>query len=94
MGRNYFSFIYSFPCLYYHFSLSTANACFWTAFGFGVMDWIIMVPNGLGAILGFIQMFLRLVIPSREILPSSSEIERPEVMDVEIEATASTKSES
>jgi len=58
------------------------------------MDWIIMVPNGLGAILGFIQMFLRLVIPSREILPSSSEIERPEVMDVEIEATASTKSES
>jgi len=45
--------------------LNTSNAVFWVAFGIGVMDWIILIPNGLGAILGFIQMFLRLVVPAR-----------------------------
>ena len=45
--------------------LNTICAVFWTAFGFGVMDWFIIVPNGLGAILGFVQMMLRLVVPSR-----------------------------
>eukprot|EP00579_Thalassiosira_antarctica_P032040 CAMPEP_0201992858 /NCGR_PEP_ID=MMETSP0905-20130828/1274_1 /ASSEMBLY_ACC=CAM_ASM_000554 /TAXON_ID=420261 /ORGANISM="Thalassiosira antarctica, Strain CCMP982" /LENGTH=269 /DNA_ID=CAMNT_0048547595 /DNA_START=329 /DNA_END=1138 /DNA_ORIENTATION=- len=74
--------------------MNTANACFWTAFGFGIMDWIIIVPNGLGAILGFIQMFLRLVVPSRETFPSSGEIERQDELsvggtDVDIEATVS-----
>jgi len=52
------------------------------------------VPNGLGAILGFIQMFLRLVVPSRETFPSSGEIERQDELsvggtDVDIEATVS-----
>ena len=72
---------------------STANACFWTAFGFGVMDYIIMVPNGLGAILGFIQMFLRLVVPSGDTSPSEIETQVDDksegVADVDIEATAS-----
>jgi len=73
--------------------MNTANACFWTAFGFGIMDWIIIVPNGFGAILGFIQMFLRLVVPSRETFPSG-EVERQlelsgGVTDVDIEATVS-----
>eukprot|EP00581_Thalassiosira_minuscula_P011223 CAMPEP_0183722960 /NCGR_PEP_ID=MMETSP0737-20130205/14741_1 /TAXON_ID=385413 /ORGANISM="Thalassiosira miniscula, Strain CCMP1093" /LENGTH=236 /DNA_ID=CAMNT_0025953207 /DNA_START=373 /DNA_END=1083 /DNA_ORIENTATION=- len=64
---------------------NTMNACFWTAFGFGIMDWFIIVPNGLGAILSFIQIFLRIVVPSREISSSSSD----EVTDGDIEATKS-----
>jgi solute carrier family 50 protein (sugar transporter) len=44
---------------------NTANAVFWTAFGIGIMDWIIVIPNGLGSVLGFIQIFLCLVIPNR-----------------------------
>jgi len=58
------------------------------------MDWFITVPNGLGAILGFIQMFLRLVVPSREVSPSSVGLERRNespggVVGSEIEATVS-----
>lgn len=30
------------------------------------MDMVLLIPNGLGAILGFIQMFLCLVAPRRE----------------------------
>ncbi len=45
--------------------MNTANSVFWAAFGFGVMDWWIIVPNGLGVILGGVQMVLRLIIPSR-----------------------------
>lgn len=44
---------------------NTANAVFWTAFGIGIMDWIIVIPNGLGSVLGFIQVFLCLIIPNR-----------------------------
>ncbi|KAL7491908.1 hypothetical protein ACHAWT_001153 [Skeletonema menzelii] len=44
--------------------MNTANAVFWTAFGFGVLDWFIIVPNGLGAVLGVVQMVLRVVVPS------------------------------
>jgi solute carrier family 50 protein (sugar transporter) len=54
--------------------LNTANAVFWTAFGFGVLDWFIIVPNGLGAILGFVQMVLRMVVPSRDLFASSSSL--------------------
>lgn len=46
--------------------MNTSTAVFLTAFGFGVKDLIIIIPNGIGAILGFIQMFLRLVVPARE----------------------------
>ena len=56
--------------------MNTANACFWTAFGFGILDWFIIVPNGLGAILGFIQMFLRLVVPSKDIFAEADERDR------------------
>jgi len=52
--------------------LNTFNAVFWTAFGFGVMDWFIFIPNGIGAIMGFIQAFLRLVIPSRDAFAADS----------------------
>lgn len=84
---------------YCHFFRSTANGVFWTAFGFGSMDWIIITPNGVGAILGFIQMFICLVIPNRE-KESSDKIESQGVqlteeeldVDVDVEATASTTS--
>lgn len=59
---------------------NTACAIFWTAFGFGTWDWFIIVPNGLGAILGFIQMFLRLIIPNREALSTAAD---NEVNDIE-----------
>ena len=45
--------------------MNTCTAAFLTAFGFGVKDLIIIIPNGIGAILGFIQIFLRLVVPAR-----------------------------
>ncbi|KAL7463538.1 hypothetical protein ACHAXS_003896 [Conticribra weissflogii] len=45
--------------------MNTMNGIFWTAFGFGTVDYFISVPNGLGAILGFVQMFLCLVMPRR-----------------------------
>ena len=72
---------------------NTACAIFWMAFGFGTWDWFIIVPNGLGAILGFIQMFLRLIIPNREALSTAAD---NEVNDIEssvgddIKATTST----
>lgn len=66
---------------------NTTNAVFWTAFGFGIMDWFIVVPNGIGAILCFIQIFLRLVVPNRETSSSSGELGSRIVKDGEIEAT-------
>lgn len=46
--------------------------------GFGIMDWYIIVPNGVGSILGFIQMFLRLVVPCRDLFESSDENDEEE----------------
>lgn len=45
--------------------MNTSNAVFWTAFGFGTWDWFILIPNGLGCILGAIQIFLQLVLPNK-----------------------------
>jgi hypothetical protein len=42
---------------------NTANGVFWMAYGFAVLDYFVYVPNGLGALLGFIQMFLFLIFP-------------------------------
>ena len=52
--------------------MNTSNAIFWAAFGFGVRDWIIVVPGSIGAMLGFIQIFLRLVVPSSSTFATSS----------------------
>lgn len=72
---------------------NTANAVFWTAFGFGIMDWIIVIPNGLGAILGFIQVFLCFVIPRRGEAPfAPAHMAAEEATDSDVEATASTAS--
>ena len=34
------------------------------------MDFVLLIPNGLGAVLGFIQMFLCLIAPRKEMLVS------------------------
>ncbi len=57
------------------------------------MDWIMIIPNGVGAILGFIQIFICLVIPRQEKVPPS-EIETggvqpaENVTDVDVETTS------
>ena len=42
---------------------NTANGAFWTAYGLAVLDPFIYVPNGLGAALGVVQIFLVLTFP-------------------------------
>jgi solute carrier family 50 (sugar transporter) len=44
---------------------STANGTFWFAYGVAVQDFFIMVPNGLGALLGCAQMVLCLIFPRK-----------------------------
>ena len=44
------------------------------------------MPNGLGAVLGFIQILLRIFIPNREVVESS------ETHDVDVEATVPSAS--
>ena len=44
--------------------MNTLCALFFLAFGFGRMDWFLIIPNGIGVILGAVQVFLRLLIPS------------------------------
>ncbi|KAL7523203.1 hypothetical protein ACHAXR_000071, partial [Thalassiosira sp. AJA248-18] len=41
--------------------MNTACALFFMLFGFGLQDYFLIVPNGLGVLLGAVQMFLRLV---------------------------------
>lgn len=43
--------------------MNTLNGMFWCAYGIYVADMIIAVPNGLGALLGFVQGFLCMVFP-------------------------------
>ena len=40
---------------------NTANGCFWAIYGFAVQDYFIYVPNGLGALVGFVQVGLCVV---------------------------------
>uniref|UniRef100_A0A7S3L1Q6 Sugar transporter SWEET1 n=1 Tax=Amphora coffeiformis TaxID=265554 RepID=A0A7S3L1Q6_9STRA len=42
---------------------NTANGVFWTVYGLAVLDPYVAVPNGLGALLGFVQMILWVVFP-------------------------------
>lgn len=42
---------------------SALNGCFWTAYGIAVKDYWIYVPNGIGAILGGVQIILCVIFP-------------------------------
>ena len=46
---------------------NTLNGCFWTAYGIAVLDPFIFVPNGLGALLGCIQIGCIGLYPRRPI---------------------------
>ncbi|KAL7441431.1 hypothetical protein ACHAXH_006333 [Discostella pseudostelligera] len=61
--------------------MNTLNASFWTAFGFGIMDMVLLIPNGLGALLGFVQIFLCMIAPRRDIL-TSGETEVQDSLDL------------
>ena len=66
--------------------LNTANATFWTAFGFGTSDYFIMVPNGIGVVFGIIQMILCVVVPSKVLVDS---VESGSNSDLELDVTVS-----
>ena len=40
-------------------------ALFFMAFGFGIWDYILIIPNAIGVVLGIVQMILRWIIPSK-----------------------------
>jgi hypothetical protein len=42
---------------------NTANGAFWCAYGFALQDYLIGVPNGVGAFLGGIQIVLCVLFP-------------------------------
>lgn len=43
--------------------MNTANAAFWTVYAISIADFYIMIPNGLGVLLGIVQVFLVLIFP-------------------------------
>ena len=51
---------------------NTANGSFWMAYGFAILDPFIYVPNGLGALLGVIQIFLCMTFPRIPIIDGNS----------------------
>jgi len=50
---------------------ATANGFFWAVFGFAVMDYFIFIPNGIGTILGVVQILLCSIFP-RNLAESSA----------------------
>mmetsp|Transcript_20332 Transcript_20332/g.33659 ORF Transcript_20332/g.33659 Transcript_20332/m.33659 type:complete len:333 (+) Transcript_20332:25-1023(+) len=44
---------------------NTANGSFWTAYGIAVLDPFIYIPNGLGAMLGVVQIILSVLFPRK-----------------------------
>jgi len=57
---------------------NTLNGVFWCAYGFAVMDLFILIPNGLGALLGFVQLCLRLAFPQVSAIKRDAELATPE----------------
>ena len=55
---------------------NTANGTFWFAYGAAITDYFIMVPNGLGALLGVVQIVLCVVFPRK--LPARHETKPPD----------------
>jgi hypothetical protein len=44
---------------------NTLNSSFWTAYGFAILDGFIFIPNGIGAILGIVQIVLVAILPRK-----------------------------
>jgi len=47
---------------------ATVNGTFWGAFGFAIMDYYMFIPNGIGVMLGVVQMLLCFIFPRTEIV--------------------------
>ena len=45
--------------------MNTACSLFFCLFGFGIMDYLIIVPNGIGVALGAVQLLLRTIVPNK-----------------------------
>ncbi|KAL3768110.1 hypothetical protein ACHAWO_008278 [Cyclotella atomus] len=59
--------------------MNTLCALFFLAFGFGRMDYFLIVPNGIGVVLGGVQLFLRLIVPHSESLDNSNPERKAEI---------------
>lgn len=44
---------------------NTANGIFWGAYGLAVLDYYIFIPNGMGALMGFVQFALYMTLPRK-----------------------------
>jgi solute carrier family 50 (sugar transporter) len=53
---------------------NTLNASFWLAYGLAVKDAFIFIPNGLGAVLGAIQVLLLLIFPRKSTTTATTTI--------------------
>lgn len=47
--------------------MNTTNSAFWTVYGAAVLNPYILVPNGLGTLLGFSQIVMYLLYPSKNV---------------------------
>lgn len=64
---------------------NTLNGSFWTAYGIAVLDPFIYVPNGLGAVLGLIQVVLIVLYPRKatKVVEAATETTLPLTLDPE-----------
>jgi solute carrier family 50 protein (sugar transporter) len=60
-------------------TMNTLNGTFWFAYGLAVLDPIVYVPNGLGTLLGVVQIILVVLYPREEAVAATSlSMARPE----------------
>ena len=55
------------------------------AFGFGIWDYILIIPNAIGVVLGIVQMILRWIIPSKSITEEEEDDKLDEEAGLETE---------
>lgn len=60
---------------------NTATAAFWCAYGVAIMDPFIGVPNGLGALLGAVQIVLYVLFPRKSETKEEEESESKELQE-------------
>jgi solute carrier family 50 (sugar transporter) len=53
---------------------NTATGLFWCIYGLTIQDWFVGVPNGIGAFLGFIQVFFVIIFPREKKQSSNVEV--------------------
>jgi solute carrier family 50 protein (sugar transporter) len=52
--------------------MNTLNGAFWTAYGIGIMDYFMFVPNGIGTLMGVVQFALCIIFPAKTDADSTS----------------------